>query len=98
MIKEGSLVKIVGRRPYDFMDIIVGQILKVDEIATNSRGEVYAELIASDSLIEKDSYLRYKGAIGFNLDELELIEYGIVFTRTIPHKTFFEEMRELNIS
>lgn len=94
MIKEGSLVKVVGRRPYDFMDTIAGQILKVDEIATNSRGEVYAELIASDELIEKDFYLRYKSAIGFTLDELELVD-EVAFTRTIQHKTFFEEMHEL---
>lgn len=72
MIEVGSFVKIVKERPYDFMEKVFLQVLKVADVYENDKGETVLELMADEFLIQEDSYLRFKNQIGFLIDEVEL--------------------------
>lgn len=73
MIEVGSFVKITKQRPYDFIEVLYLQVLKVVDIYENSKGETVLELMADELLIQEDNYLRYKGGIGFLTNEVELV-------------------------
>jgi hypothetical protein len=92
MIKEGSFVKIIKKRNYDFIDHIYLQVLKVYDITINSKGEQCLELMADDYLINKDSYLEYKGVIGFTPNEVQEVTEDDIEQGRIDNINYKQEL------
>lgn len=93
-IEIGSFVKVIKKRPYDFMDTIYLQVLKVYDIYENNKGETVLELMADDYLIKQDRHLRLKGVIGFLIDEVELSSESDVILGRILNLSYQQDNKK----